>query len=177
MKLKIAYYGEKILRQKTKPVEIIDEALKKFADDMIETMYANNGMGLAAPQVFDDRAIIIVAFPRNNDDGEFHLDPPKVYLNPKVVWYSEETSIVNEPCISIPRLCEPVLRSVKIVIEYMDLDGKHHREEHEGMDARVLMHEIDHINGILYIDRMPDKKRRKMIEPALQRIKKKYTKS
>jgi len=160
MLLQIRYYGDKILRVKCKPVEKITDEIRTLAANMIETMDAAKGAGLAAPQVGLDLRIFVL---RN----------PIVYINPILSNLSHEKETDTEGCLSIPGLRAEVDRPLKIRVEAMGIDGVPFAEEVEGYNARVRMHENDHLNGVLYIDRLKLRARKKL-EPALKEIQKKY---
>lgn len=174
MKLPIAYYGDSILRKKTVRVNEINDEIRQFVSDMYETMMANNGCGLAANQVHSDRAIFVTCIPKYLEDEQVIPGKFRVFINPKIISYSENLWPCHEACLSIPKLSEVVLRPFKVVFEATDLDGRTFTEEFEEFDAHVMMHENDHINGVLFIDRLPPKKK-KEIEPYLKEVKKKYS--
>lgn len=162
------------MRQKGARVEAIDEDLRRFVQDMIETMLAERGMGLAAPQVNRSIALFITHVPsRDEETDEWIEGPLRVFINPKILERTEEEWIEDEGCLSIPGIRGDVLRPYGLTIEYTDLEGKRRTEKYEGLEARCIMHENDHINGTLYIDRMHPKDR-KEIENTLRAIKKKY---
>ena len=144
--LDLRYYGDSVLRKVLSPVENIDAELVKFAGDLIETMQANNGIGLAANQV--GRAVRIYAV----DPSIVKKDEkPFVLINPRIV----ETSgmqIGEEGCLSFPGLFETVSRPDRVLIEALDIDGNALKLEKEGMIARVLLHEYDHLDGKLFVD-------------------------
>lgn len=174
MKLPIAYYGDPILRQKAKHVTEFNDDLRKLVEDMLESMYEHDGMGLAAPQVHRSIALFITKVPRVGPDDKYIEGPLRVFINPKIE-VIEEGGVweASEGCLSIPGIRGDVIRPYKIRVTAHDLDGKVFTEEMSGWDARAVMHENDHINGVLYIDRMQGKKRKDM-EAHLQTIKKKY---
>ena len=175
MKLPLAYYGNPILRVKTKAIEKIDETIKQLIADMIETMEANDGIGLAAPQVCQALALFITQVPvrKADDPEEWENGESRVFINPKIVSRSDEEECGSEGCLSIPKLYADVYRPFKITLQYTDVEGKEHTETFEGLAARVIMHENDHINGTLFIDRVGVKKRQEL-ENTLRAIKKKY---
>lgn len=174
MKLPLAYYGNPILRQKTAQVEEINADIRKLVKEMIETLDAEDGIGLAAPQVHRSVAIFLVRQPiferdrRSWRPGELHI-----FINPKIVAYSDEQWEADEACLSIPGISGSVSRPVKIAVETTDLEGNRITKEFSGMEARIVMHENDHINGVLFIDRVKGKERQEM-EASLRSIKKKY---
>lgn len=173
MKLPLAYYGDPILRKKTSPVHEINDVIKQLVTDMNETMEANDGCGLAAPQVHQSISLFITCIPRYIDEETVLPGELRVFINPKIISYSEETWACKEGCLSIPGLREMVSRPLKVTIQATHLDGQLFEEEFVGFDAHVIMHENDHLNGVLYIDRLPPK-RKKEIESFLRELKKKY---
>lgn len=174
MKLPIAYYGNPVLRKKTTPIEKIDESIHQLVRDMAETMEANDGCGLAAPQVNLSISLFITCIPRFVDRRTVIPGELRVFINPKIISYSEKLYPDSEGCLSIPGMHETVERPYKVIIQATNLEGKLFEEEFEGYDAHVIMHENDHLNGVLYIDRLPPK-RKKEIEKILRDIKKKYS--
>lgn len=174
MKLPLAYYGDSILRKKGAPVQKIDETIHQLVKDMAETMEALDGCGLAAPQIHQSLALFITSIPRYVDEETVLPGQLRVFINPKILSYSQELWACEEACLSIPRLSETVTRPLEVTIEAMDLEGKIFQETFVEYDAHVIMHENDHINGVLFIDRLP-LKRKKEIEGYLREIKKKYS--
>ncbi len=175
MILKIYYYGDPILRVRGEPITEITDEIRQLAADMIETMDKNDGIGLAAPQVGRSLRMFVLRNYIYQEDGHWTLSEPKVYINPKLHSPSEQIVTDVEGCLSLPGLRLDVERPEKITVEAMDLDGNVFVEELEGYNARVRMHENDHINGTLFIDRV-DASTRKKIDPMLKAIKKKYSK-
>lgn len=174
MKLALAYYGDVILRKKTAPVVNIDHSIHQLIKDMAETMEANDGCGLAAPQVHHSLSLFITCIPRYVDEKTVLPGELRIFINPKIIAYSQEVWPCQEACLSIPGLRETVVRPLKITLQATNLEGKIFEEEFQGYDAHVIMHENDHINGVLYIDRLPPR-RKKEIEHYLREIKKKYS--
>lgn len=173
MKRSLAYYGHPVLRKKGAPISEITEEIRQLVADMFETMEAHNGCGLAAPQIFESLNLFITCIPRYQADGSMIKGEGRVFINPKIAHYSKEEWACSEACLSIPGLQGQVSRPLKVTIQATDLDGKNFIEEFTEYDAHVIMHENDHINGVLYIDRLPPKKK-KEIENKLREIKKKY---
>jgi len=161
--LDIRVLGDPVLRKPTKPVTQITDELRKLIADMFETMYAAEGIGLAAPQVGRMERLAVV----DVEGQKFAL------INPRVVSTEGEKEKAEEGCLSIPGLRGNINRPLKVTVEATDLDGNTFKEELEGYNARIRMHENDHINGVLFIDRM-DEAARKEIEPELRAIKKKF---
>jgi peptide deformylase len=141
---KIAKYPDPILRKTAKAISAFDADLKKMADDMAIAMYEDDGIGLAAPQVSKSIRLITIGL----GHGEY-----KAYVNPEITFFSKEKTTTDEGCLSLPKIFANVVRPKKIHIKYYDLDGRVQKEKLKGMDAVVLQHEVDHLNGILFIDR------------------------
>lgn len=175
MILELAYYGEAVLRKKAAPVEEINDDIKKLVDDMIETMHAKNGIGLAAPQVSRSLTIFITQIPVLGPEKTMLPGTIRVFINPKILSVSENTCIFEEGCLSIPKIYEDVERPIEVTVEAQDIDGSIFTETFNGYQARAILHENDHINGVLFIDRIRGKKRQDL-EPFLRDIKKKYNK-
>jgi peptide deformylase len=149
----IVIYGRPALRIHAKPVAEIDSDIRELADDMIDTMVEADGIGLAAPQVNESLAMCVV-----NCELIEEGTPPKVYINPEIL-SSEGNSVIEEGCLSIPDIREDVERPEIIRLKYTDIDGNRHEEACDGMLARVLQHEIDHLKGVLFVDRISAVKR------------------
>lgn len=173
MILPVVYYGDPRLRKKADLVQGITPEIRKLVADMIETMDVKNGIGLAAPQVGHSLRIFVLRNYLEVEEGELGLSDPLVYINPKIISISKETAVETEGCLSIPGIREKVERPLAIVIEAMNLDGNLFREEITGYNARVRLHENDHLNGVLFIDRM-EGARRKKIDNFLKQIAAKY---
>jgi peptide deformylase len=173
MELPLTYYGNPILRKKCAQIGEIDEELRLFIKDLEETLIACQGYGIAAPQVGKALALFLVNIPIQKGEDEWEPGQTKVYINPKIVHYSPEEWERPEACLSIPGVSGRVSRPVTINIEATNLEGKRFTETLTALEARAFMHENDHINGVLYIDRVRGKEREAM-EPLLRKIKKKY---
>jgi len=174
MKLRLAYYGDPILRKKCERIEEITDELKQLVKDMEETMNAHDGIGLAAPQVHRSIALFIVNIPKQVGPNEWVPGRTHVFINPKILDYSEEEWLRGEGCLSIPDVYGTVNRPLKIKVEATDINGKQFVEEFSGTEARAILHENDHINGVLFIDRVRGKERQE-IEHALRLLKKKLS--
>lgn len=161
------------MRQKAEPVEAITDEIRQLCADMIETMLTIKGIGLAAPQVGKLLRIFVSNVDYEDEEGEIHLSDPIVYINPIISSPSEELVKRSEGCLSIPKLYAYVERPEKITVEAMDLEGNLFTKECSGYLARNIMHENDHLNGVLFIDRIKGK-RRTLLEPELRRIKQNY---
>lgn len=171
MRLPLSYYGDPILRKKADPVETIDDDIKKLIDDMIETMHFRDGCGLAAPQVGRSIRLFIILVFTEDQNGKLITGPLEVYINPKILEVSEETEGMSEGCLSFPGLhFEDIQRPYAITVEYTDLNGNRKVQKLSGLHARQVMHENDHINGVLYIDRLSPKQR-KGLDETLKKLK------
>ena len=162
--LQLYEYPHPILEQKAERVLKVDEDIKKFLDDMLETMYFSKGVGLAAPQVGVSKRIIVIDAEQREIDGEYKHGNPMYLINPEIVYKSEETIMFCEGCLSVPKQSADVERHYKIKVRYLDYDGKEQEIEAEDYLAVVLQHEIDHLDGILYIDRISRLKRNMLLK-------------
>ena len=145
------------LRQVAAPVERVDGEIRALVDDMFETMYDAPGIGLAAPQVGVMRRVVVLdVAKRQNEEATAE---PMVFINPTVAWASEERSTYEEGCLSIPDYFESVERPAVIRVDYLDRDGASRQIEAEGILATCLQHEIDHLDGVLFIDHISRLKR------------------
>ena len=162
--LEIVKYGDPVLRKKTQPVTEITDDVIQLAEDMLETMYAAPGVGLAGPQVGVSLQICVIdVVPEGKRN-------PIVLINPKVI-SGEDKIELEEGCLSFPRIYEKVKRWNKVKVEYVDLKGNLKEVEVEGFLAKAFQHEIDHLNGKVFIDYLPDWKR-KLVEKEIRRRKK-----
>lgn len=173
MILKLAYYGDPILRKKAAPVAEINDEIRSLVADMIDTMQEKRGVGLAAPQVHHSLSLFVTQFPDQTKPDEWVPGEVLVFINPKILEINDIEAPYSEGCLSIPGLYEDVFRPTKIKISAQDLEGNHFIKELENYEARVCLHENDHINGVLFIDRLTPKKK-KEIDPFLRSVKKKY---
>jgi peptide deformylase len=169
----LIYYGNPILRQRASPIEAIDDSIRQLAEDMLVLIRNHNGAGLAAPQAGVSVRLFIACPYQIFDDGRWELTAPRVYINPKIEIISDEMDIMDEGCLSLPGIRGDILRPKKIRIEALNMDWQQVVEEHDWINARMMMHENDHLNGVLYIDRLHPKERRQL-DQQLQMIKKKY---
>ena len=159
--LKLYEYPSEVLRQKCEKVEKVDDALRRFLDDMLETMYADKGCGLAAPQVGVTKRIIVLD--PNPSDEDLSLRRPMYLINPEIIWSSEEKVLFNEGCLSLPDQRAEVERHEKVRVHYTDYNGKENELLADDLLAIILQHEIDHLDGILYIDRISRLKRSRLL--------------
>jgi len=164
----IKKYPDPVLRKKTAPVGAIDAELCRLIDDMVETMHAAPGVGLAANQVGVSLQVAVIDISRHEDEGKKH--PLMVLINPEIV--SQEGSVVDEEgCLSVPEFTEKVKRAARVKVRAKDRGGKAFELEADGLMAKALQHEIDHLNGMLFIDRLsPIKKSifRRKLKKALE---------
>ena len=145
---------DKRLRLKSEPVGAIDKAIRALVDDMFETMYDAPGIGLAAIQIGVPRRVVTMDLAKKDDPKA-----PQVFINPEVTWQSGEKAVAEEGCLSIPEYYEEVERPTAVKVKFLDLAGKPHEIEASGLLATCLQHEIDHINGVLFIDHISKLKR------------------
>ena len=147
------------LRLKSAPVDKIDDEVRRLADDMLETMYDAPGVGLAAIQIGEPRRLVTIDTAKKDEERR-----PIVLVNPEIVWASEETSTYEEGCLSIPEYYEEVERPARVKVRYTDLDGKAVEVEADGLLATVVQHEIDHLDGVLFIDHLSKLKRDRVVK-------------
>jgi peptide deformylase len=161
----IVAYGDPVLRKRAQPIEPGSMDVKMFVADMYETMYASSGIGLAAPQVGQSiRLFVVDGSAVNEGADEEDKDPTldnfkKVFVNPEIIEEAGDDWSFEEGCLSIPGVRTEVMRPEIIVIRYFDADWNPHEEEYEGMAARIIQHEYDHIEGKLFTDYMSPLKR------------------
>jgi peptide deformylase len=155
---------DKRLRLKSEPVTKIDAGIKALVDDMFEAMYDAPGIGLAAIQLGIAKRVVTMDLSKKEDEAK-----PLVFINPEITWSSEEKNTYEEGCLSIPEYYEEVERPSRVKVKYLDLDGNEHEIEASGLLAICLQHEIDHTNGVLFIDYISKLKR--------DRITKKFAKA
>jgi peptide deformylase len=136
------------LREKALPVERVDDELRRFLDDMLETMYADGGVGLAAIQVGDRRRVLVMDLARQGEPRQ-----PVAMVNPEIV-AGEGEIVWCEGCLSVPGVRAEVTRAERVVVEYLDRDGNAVRRECEGLESVCVQHEMDHLDGLLYFDRL-----------------------
>ena len=155
---------DKRLRLVSAPVKAFDKALRRLVDDMFATMYAAPGIGLAAIQIGEPQRIVTMDLAKKDDPKN-----PQVFINPELTWRSEEKATYEEGCLSIPDYYEEVERPVAVKVKFSGLDGKSQEIEATGLLATCLQHEIDHTNGVLFIDHISKLKR--------DRVTKKFSKA
>ena len=155
--LSIRLFGDVILRQQTKPVESVDTEVQKLIADMIETMHNAEGIGLAAPQVGRLERLFVVDVSGLKEDMPEDVrdnlpEQPMVFINPEIIWESEDEEEFEEGCLSIPDIREPVFRPESVQITYQDRNMREQTQTVDGVLARVIQHEYDHLEGILFTD-------------------------
>jgi len=150
---------DKRLRLVSEPVKTVDAGVRALVDDMFQTMYEAPGVGLAAIQIGVPKRIVTADTAKKDEEKR-----PQVFLNPEVVWSSEDKASYEEGCLSIPEYYEEVERPTQVKVRYMDIDGKTQEIEANGLLATVLQHEIDHLNGVLFIDHISKLKRDRVIK-------------
>lgn len=158
MALRVYKYGEKVLREKSTPVAIVDDRLRKLADDMVDTMHAARGVGLAAQQVGHTESLCVIDIPEGCDEPEDEMfnapiPMPLKLFNPEIV-SMEGSQRDKEGCLSFPNVGGSLTRAAQVVCQYLDENNMPQMITARGFLARAIQHEIDHLNGILYIDHM-----------------------
>jgi peptide deformylase len=150
---------DKRLRRVSEPVGKVTAETKKLVEDMFESMYEAPGIGLAAVQLGVLKRIVTMDLSKKEGPSN-----PRVFINPEIVWKSDERSTYEEGCLSIPEIHEDVERPARVKVKYLDLDGKPQEEEAEGLFATCIQHEVDHTNGVLFIDHISKLKRDRIIK-------------
>tara|TARA_B100001057_G_C22684273_1_gene885028 strand:+ start:322 stop:879 length:558 start_codon:yes stop_codon:yes gene_type:complete len=170
MILPIVAYGSNVLRSACKEIDSSYSNLDQLIDNMFETMYAASGVGLAAPQINKSiRLFIVDTTPFKDDESPDHVVCKKIFINPKITSITGESLSFSEGCLSIPEVREDVKRLSEITIEYFDKDFNKHTGIYDGLNARVILHEYDHIEGILFVDKISPLRKR-MIKGKLKDI-------
>ena len=153
-----------VLKQISKPVDGVDDALRALMDDMLETMYDAPGIGLAAVQIGEAKRVIVMDL--GDRDAEEDAEPvkkPLYFVNPEIVWSSEETAPYEEGCLSVPEIFEAVERPAKVRLRYLNSQGEQIEEDADGLYAVCIQHEMDHLQGVLFIDHLSRLKRERSI--------------
>ncbi|WP_308910962.1 peptide deformylase [Pseudokordiimonas caeni] len=162
-KLNIIHVPDPMLRTISDPVEEVNDAVRRTLDDMVETMYAAPGIGLAAIQVGIPRRMLVI-----DTEGDETSPKPKFLINPEVVWESDDYSVYNEGCLSVPEHYAEVERPATVRIRYVDYNGKQVEEEMDGLMATCAQHEIDHLNGVVFIDHLSKLKRNMIVKKLMK---------
>ena len=147
-----------ILRQVSAPIEQVDDAVRNLSADMLETMYDAPGIGLAAIQIGVPKRLLVIDLSKEDEEKK-----PQVFINPEILQSSDERSVYEEGCLSIPDYYAEVERPARVTVRHLGLDGKEQITEAEGVLATCLQHEIDHLNGVLFIDHISRLKREMVI--------------
>ncbi|MCA3255423.1 MAG: peptide deformylase [Alphaproteobacteria bacterium] len=147
------------LRTISTPVEAVDDDLRRLMDDMLETMYAAPGIGLAAIQVGVPKRVLVIDLQEEEDEEGKPIKNPRYFVNPEIVWESEDASTYNEGCLSVPEMYAEVDRPKSVTVKWLDYDGKSHEETLDGLLATCIQHEMDHLEGILFVDHLSRLKR------------------
>ena len=150
----IRTYGDSALRRKAEPIDVIDDDVRNLCQLMVEVMIRNNGVGLAAPQIGISKRIFVL-----DADDELHI-----LINPELIELSEEVDERKEGCLSVPGVDAVITRSTRAIVEGLDLFGEHIRLEGEGLIARAIQHEMDHLNGNLFLDQLSSARRQSLIK-------------
>ena len=164
MAYKIRIYGDPVLRKNTEPVSRFDQNLHDIVKNMIETMYNDNGIGLSAPQIGISDKIIVI----DRSFGE-RVDDVIALINPEILETEGECALA-EGCLSVPGVYEELVRPEKIMVKFQNIEGNVHETDADGMMARVVQHESDHLDGILFVDRLSAVKR-KLLTKTLRSLK------
>jgi peptide deformylase len=173
MKIDLAYIGHALLRKKTLPVTSFGQQLLDLVQNLKDTVTSYNGLGLAAPQVGIPLAVLVTCFPEPDPSGKIKPGTPKIFINPKISEPSPETWVEEEGCLSIPKIYGHVRRPVSITATYQDEKGEMHTERLSGWPAKILLHENDHLNGVLFIDRLENREKKELVHD-LEVLKKHY---
>ena len=158
---KILILPDPILRERSKEIEKVSSEVQKLLDDMIETMYDAPGIGLAAIQIGVPKRAVVIDLSKEKEKKE-----PIYFINPEIVWKSDETSTYEEGCLSIPNQFAKIERSEKCDVKFLDYQGEEKKIRAEGLLATCIQHEIDHLNGVLFIDYL-SKLKKSMIEKKI----------
>lgn len=152
-----------MLREVALPVEVIDDEVRTLIDDMFDTMYDARGIGLAAIQVGVKKRVVVIDLQEPGEDDEPVRDP-RVFVNPEIVWTSEELTTYSEGCLSVPEQYADVDRPARCKVKWLDGEGVAHEEEFDGLMATCIQHEVDHLNGIVFIDYISRLKREMILK-------------
>jgi peptide deformylase len=152
-----------VLKQVSTPVDVVDDALRALMDDMLETMYDAPGIGLAAVQIGVPKRVIVMDL-----SGKDEPRAPRYFVNPEIVWASDDTAPYEEGCLSVPEYYDEVERPARVKLKYLNYQGEAVEEDADGMFAVCIQHEMDHLEGVLFIDHLSRLKR----EQAIKKVKK-----
>ena len=160
-----------VLKQVSKTVDVVDDQMRALMDDMLETMYDAPGIGLAAIQVGEPVRVIVMDLqekPEGAAEDAEGVKNPRFFVNPEIVWRSEELAPYEEGCLSVPEIYDEVLRPANVRLKYLDYNGNAVEEDASGLFATCIQHEMDHLNGVLFIDHLSKLKR----DRAVSKVKK-----
>jgi peptide deformylase len=149
-----------LLKRVSAPVDAVTDEIRRLMDDMLETMYAAPGIGLAAIQIGVPRRVVVMDLVKDEEKPK----DPQFFVNPEIIWASEETTEYEEGCLSIPEVFENVTRPKAVRIRYLDRSGAVQERDCEGLMATCIQHEIDHLNGVLFIDHISRLKRERVVK-------------
>ncbi|PZQ60960.1 MAG: peptide deformylase [Phenylobacterium zucineum] len=152
-----------LLKQVSQPVDKVDDALRALMDDMLETMYDAPGIGLAAIQIGVPKRVIVMDLSREGEEKQ-----PRYYVNPEITWASEDTAPYEEGCLSVPEYFDEIERPARVKLRYLNYQGEQVEEDADGLFAVCIQHEMDHLEGVLFIDHLSRLKR----EQAVKKVKK-----
>jgi peptide deformylase len=158
-KREIITLPDPLLRTVSKPVKTVDAATRKLLDDMLETMYDAPGIGLAAVQIGEPQRLVVIDLAREGEEKD-----PLFLVNPEITWSSEEASDYEEGCLSIPEYFDMVTRPKEVIVRYLDRQGESREAHCQGVLATCVQHEIDHLNGVLFIDYLTKLKRDRVVK-------------
>ena len=162
--LKLYEYPEPVLKKKAEKVTKVDADVQKLLDDMLETMYASAGVGLAAPQIGVSKRIVVIDVEQEDDDNGVKSGNPLFLVNPEIIWRSEDKVCGEEGCLSVPKQRAEVERNAQVKVRYLDYNGNEQEILGDGLLAVCLQHELDHLDGVLYIDRISRLKRQMLLK-------------
>ena len=148
-----------VLKAVSTPVETVDDDVRALLDDMLDTMYDAPGIGLAAAQIGITKRLVVIDIARDEEPPD-----PMFFVNPEIVWSSEETATYEEGCLSIPEVFDEVTRPAEVKVRYLDRDGNACERHCDGLLATCIQHEIDHLNGVLFIDYLSRLKRDRVVK-------------
>ena len=179
--LTMRYLGDPCLHQKARKIELVTDEIRSLGKAMVEMMYKQDGVGLAAPQVGISLRLVTIdvsgskrcEFPQSPGERELIPLMPLILINPEIISFSPVTEIGEEGCLSVPKLYAPVERPVSVVLKARLLDGPEIQVDCGGFLARAIQHELDHLDGVVYVQRVKDPDFQEML-PRLQKIYKKY---
>ena len=147
--LDLHFLGDRVLRQPAKRIAKVDESIRKLAREMLQTMYSSQGIGLAAPQVGINKQLMVV-----DCEPDQAGNPPLILINPQITRMGQELCVAEEGCLSIPGVYLNVTRPTAIEVTYKDEFGRPQKRQADGLLARVIQHEMDHLNGVMFVDRV-----------------------